>query len=143
MACPFFVPTQPWEGGWLHASRLPLGGGWLGHCGAPGQEQNPPEEHELRDGCNLGYAANCPRLPKERKCDAVRFSVVKDCGAKLVLSYVAEAGHLPVEHARLEYDVALRTWPLPHSEGRIQRLAECYVEAYLGRKIASSASTNP
>ena len=82
MACPFFMPTSKLEdGGWLHPSRLPLGGGWTGHCSAPGHEGAEPTNQELRELCNLGYAASCPRLPKERAYDAVRFSIARDCGA--------------------------------------------------------------
>lgn len=92
----------------------------------------------MRHACNLGYAAECVRLPKERKSDAVRFSIAKDFGNRLLVTYVAEAGHLPVEHARLEYEVDFNRWPSPHPEPRIQRLAECYVEAYLGRRIPPS-----
>jgi hypothetical protein len=139
LACPFFVPTKPWEGGgWLHISRLPLGGGWQGHCGAPGHEGAAPEDHEVRESCNLGYAAGCARLPKERKSDAVRFSIAKDFGDKLIVTYVAETAHLPVDHAQLEYQVELKLWLVPHPEPRIQKLAECYVEAYLGRRISPS-----
>ncbi len=57
MACPFFMPTSKLEdGGWLHPSRLPLGGGWIGHCSAPGYEGAEPTNQELRELCNLGYA---------------------------------------------------------------------------------------
>ena len=135
MACPFFIPTKKWDGGgWLHPSRLPLGGGWLGTCAVPGQEQVQPAEHEMREFCNLGYASKCSRLPKERRYDAVRFCVVKESGSHLSLSFVGEAAHLPVDHSQLEYDLSLRQWILPCPDSHIQRMAECFVEAYLLRK---------
>jgi hypothetical protein len=74
VACPFFMPVEKLEdGNWLHASRLPLGCGWTGHCTAPGHENAAPSPEELRDFCNLGYAENCGRLPRERAWDSVRF----------------------------------------------------------------------
>ncbi len=86
----------------------------------------------------MGYAAGCARLPKERKCDAVRFVIAKDFGSKLIVTYVAEAAHLPVDYVQMEYDVEFSRWLSPHPESRIQRLAECYVAAYLGRRIPPS-----
>jgi hypothetical protein len=96
VACPFFMPTDKLaDGGWLHPSRLPLGGGWIGHCSAPGHEGAEPTNQELREFCNLGYAAGCPRLPEERAYDAVRFSVAHDRGAQLMLWFVCESRHRP------------------------------------------------
>jgi hypothetical protein len=136
VACPFFVPTEKWDGGgWMHPGRLPLGGGWSGYCSAPGHEQVQPADGELRDFCNLGYAVKCGRLPKERQFDAVRFVVAQDRGEHLLLSFVGEAGHLPVAQGLLEYDASLMQWISTHPDPRIQRLAECYVQAYLARRV--------
>jgi hypothetical protein len=143
LACPFFVPTEKWDGGgWLHPSRLPLGGGWLGYCTAPGHEQSQPGEHEIREFCNLGYAAKCSRLPKERPYDAVRFSVVKDNGSYLLLSFVGEAAHLPIEHHQLEYDTSLQQWTSTYPDSGIQKMAECFVQAYLQRRPEPVSSAN-
>lgn len=140
MACPFFMPTSKLEdGGWLHPSRLPLGGGWTGHCCAPGHEGVEPTNQELRELCNLGYAAGCPRLPKERAFDAVRFSIARDRGAQLLLCFVCESAHLPASHGTLEYDLSLARWVLSHSELRIQKMAECYLQAYLLRRLQPAA----
>jgi acyl-CoA hydrolase len=88
VACPYFVPTEKWDGGgWLHPSRLPLGGGWQGHCSAPGHEQTQPEESEVREFCNLGYAKNCGRLPHDRQFDAVRFCVTSDHDQHLLIAF--------------------------------------------------------
>lgn len=144
MACPFFMPERKLEGGaWLHPSRLPLGGGWSGHCHAPGHEGDVPSDEQLRELCNLGYAANCPRLPRERASDAVRFSIARDRGSQLVLCFVCEAGHRPVEHGTLEYDASLGQWNSSHPNPRIQKMAECYLQSYMQRRIGSAAADFP
>jgi hypothetical protein len=75
LACPFFMPTQRADDtGWPHPARLPLGGGWMGLCRAPGHEPCEPSPRDLQELCNLGYATRCSRLPKERAADAVRFA---------------------------------------------------------------------
>jgi|SRR5208282_1849277 len=143
------MPTNKLEdGGWLHPSRLPLGGGWTGHCSAPGHEGAEPTNQELRELCNLGYAASCPRLPKERAYDAVRFSIAHDRGAQLELWFVCESGYRPASHGKLEYDLDLSQWVSSHSDLRIQKMAECYLQAYLLRRIqpalaGSSSSSTP
>jgi hypothetical protein len=136
VACPFFVPTRKLDdAGWLHPSRLPLGGGWQGYCSAPGHEGAEPAEHDLREACNLGYAAACAWLPPERSCDAVRFSVAHDRGPRLLLWFVCESGHRPAAHGIWEFDVPLARWITSHPDSRIQRMAECYLESYLLRRI--------
>jgi hypothetical protein len=135
LACPFFVPLQKLDGGWLHPARLPLGEGWAGTCSAPGHQDAQPTDHELREFCNLGYAAKCVRLPVERECDAVRFSVARDRGSSLLLWFVCETGHRPTTHGMLEYDVERGRWISSHSEPRIQKMLDCYVETYLQRKV--------
>jgi hypothetical protein len=141
LACPFFVPTEKWDGGgWLHPARLPLGGGWQGHCSAPGHEQAQLAETELREFCNLGYATKCAHLPKEREFDAVRFIISGEQGQRLLVSYVGEAGHLPVTQGQLEYDLLTMHWTSQHADPRIQRQVECYVQAYLQRRIPRSNS---
>ena len=143
MACPFFVPTHKLDdAGWLHPSRLPLGGGWQGHCSAPGHEGAEPSDQELHQYCNLGYATQCARLPRDRSCDAVRFSVAHDRGSQLLLWFVCESGHRPAGHGMLEFDVRLGRWITPHPDARIQRMAECYLESYMLRKTRS-ASADP
>jgi hypothetical protein len=141
MACPFFMPTTKSEAApFLHPSRLPLGGGWDGHCCAPGHENSDPNPDELKH-CNLGYAANCSRLPKDREADAIRFSVARDGGSTLSLWFVHERDHRPAGHGTLEYDVSLATWTSAHADARIQKMAECYMQSYLQRRNVS-ARTN-
>jgi hypothetical protein len=136
------------DGGWLHPSRLPLGGGWTGYCSAPSHEGTEPTTQELRNFCNLGYATGCPRLPVERIYDAVRFSIARDRGAQLLLWFVCESGHRPAGHGMLEYDLSLGQWACSHSDARIQKMAECYLQSYLLRRIqpalaGSSSSPTP
>ena len=145
MACPFFVPTEKFEGGaWLHPSRLPLGAGWRGCCSAPGHEGVIPTEAELTDGCNMGYA-RCARLPETRLCDAVRFSVARDRGSFIALWFVCEAAHHPVAHGILEYSLERSQWTSPHPDPGIQKLADCYLQSYFARRIppASGETSSP
>jgi len=144
LACPFFMPVRKLEdGNWIHPLRLPLGSGWDGYCSAPGHEGVRPTDEELRELCNLGYAASCSRLPRERACDAVRFSVARDRGSQLLLWFVCEAGHRPAGHGTLEYDVSFGQWTSRHSDPRIQKMAECYLESYLLRRIQPVAADLP
>ena len=144
MACPYFVPIEKCvEGGWLHPARLPLGAGWNGHCAAPGHEGAQPAAQDMREFCNLGYAAACPRLPQTRSADAVRFSVARDLPQRVWLHFVCEAGHLPVDHGTLEYDVSAAAWTGRHPDARIQKMAECYLQSYLERRSSPVTSQSP
>jgi hypothetical protein len=127
------------DGGWLHPSRLPLGAGWRGECCAPGQQGIEPSDHELREWCNLGYASGCSRLPQERAFDAVRFSVVCDGSDQVRVCFVLESAHRPAGHGWLAYDHSLARWTSVHPDLRIQRMAECYLESYLQRRVRASA----
>jgi hypothetical protein len=140
LACPFFIPLQKLDGGWLHPSRLPLGGGWDGQCSAPGHEGAQPTPDDLREFCNLGYASKCLRLPSQRDYDAVRFSVARDQGSRLFLWFVCEAGHHPAKFGTLEYDVDLNHWVSGHPDLRIQKMLDCYVQAYLQRRTQPAAT---
>ncbi len=125
MACPFFLPSEKFDdGGWLHPSRLPLGSGWRGLCTASSQPEMVPSDEQLKEFCNLGYAATCPHLPQERPWDAVRFSVTHDCEDRIFLDYVCVDG---------------AQWTRSHRDTRIQKMAECYLDSYL-RKTASRKS---
>lgn len=142
MACPFFMPMEKLENGsWPHASRLPLGGGWSGRCTAPGHEDVLPSQVELREYCNLGYAANCGRLPQERLWDSIRFGARTICGDgksvagwQVQVRYVCERDHRPVEHGTLTFDAVASHWELRHSDCRVQRMAECFLSSYLEKR---------
>ena len=159
MACPFFVPIERADDLALpHPARLPLGAAWRGSCAAPGHEQAIPDNEEF-EGCNLGYAKSCPRLPKKRNCDAVRFGVVKESGSLISLQVVFESQYRPAGDEFLEYDSKTggppirlprfagslsagpvagglgSDWSSAHSESSVQKQAECFLQTYLERRI--------
>ena len=141
MACPFFMPVERLENGsWPHAGRLPLGCGWRGHCTAPGHEGETPSQEELQEFCILGYAEGCGRLPHERPWDSIRFAarVVNaqnnGAGQRIQILYVCERKHLPAAHGLLEFDAAQAHCARPHSDSRVQKMAECFLAAYVEKR---------
>jgi hypothetical protein len=142
VACPFFMPIERLESGtWLHPDRLPLGCGWSGHCTAPGHEDESPSPEELQEFCNLGYAEGCGRLPRERAWDSVRFAVrtasgdgKNGIGTRFQIHYVCERAHRPSDRGMLAFDAAEARWVQPHSDRRVQRMAECFLESYLQKR---------
>jgi hypothetical protein len=133
LACPFFSPTERADDvAFPHPARLPLGSSWRGTCSAPGQEQASIGIKEL-ESCNLGYAKSCPRLPKDRVCDAVRFVVTNDSESDITLQFVMEAAYRPAGHGFLKFDRRSRNWTSPHPDLLIQKKAECFLQSYLGR----------
>jgi hypothetical protein len=140
LACPFFIPTERADDLALpHPARLPLGAAWRGTCAVTGHHDAVLNSQEL-ESCNLGYAKSCPRLPKERACDAVRFGVTKESAQSITLYFVFESDHLPAGNGVLEYDRVLKSWTVPHPEPRTQRLAESFLQSYLERR---SPTFNP
>ncbi len=119
---------------WPHRARLPLGDGYRGVCTAPGHEGAALGHDGLKDFCNIGYAKNCPRLPRERHADAVRFIVTQDRGEEVALYFTTERDHAPREHGPLTFDRVHQRWIAPHPDARVQRMAECYLQSYLSRK---------
>jgi len=98
-----------------------------------------PTDREL-ESCNLGYAKTCPRLPRERGCDAVRFSVANDSGGAISLHFVFELDHLPAGNGLLEYDRLRKNWTVPHPQPRTQKLAESFLQPYLERRIINPST---
>lgn len=136
MSCPFFMPTERADDiAFQHPARLPLGSSWRGSCLASTHEQGTLSSIEL-ESCNLGYAKSCPRLPKERACDAVRFAVVNESQEVISLQFVLEKAYLPTSHGVLAYDRRSQCWSSSHSDLSIQRKAECFLQSYLDRKPA-------
>jgi hypothetical protein len=99
--------------------------------------------------CNLGYASSCGWSPPQRAWDAVRFAVsapqgpamsaeprnaVTSPASVLLLRYVCERDHRPVEHGDLEFDLSQAAWLRRHEDARVQRMAECFLESYLKKK---------
>jgi hypothetical protein len=151
VACPFFMPEQRFESGWPFPQRLPLGAGWAGTCTAPGHEGARPSDEELKSGCNLGYANACSRLPAERHADAVRFALGEERDGILRVLFVCERDYLPAGHGELLYETVNALWLRPHDDPRVQRMAECYVQAQRARRgnlfpadeIATAAASSP
>lgn len=140
------MPVAKLENGrWPHPARLPLGCGWSGQCTAPGHENQLPAQEVLEAFCNLGYATGCKWAPAQRTWDSVRFSVSAPLSPNredaasgspsrlLQLIYVCERNHLPVEHGELQFDLSRAECLSPHTDARIQRMAECFLESYLSR----------
>ena len=105
MPCPFFVPrSKLGEGPWDPAPRLPLGEAWGGDCAAPGPASQAPEELEMRETCNTGYArGRCHRFPSNAEADAVRFSATRDGEGGLRVVFILEKDHAPLRHGLLIY----------------------------------------
>jgi hypothetical protein len=134
VACPYFLPQgKSNEIFWPFPQRLPLGAGFHGRCMA-GETATQPGDAELRDFCNLGYARRCDKLPANRQADAIRFSVASEKDGEVVLRYLRERDHAPVEHGELRYRPANGTWLAVHADPVLQRQAECYVSSYLERR---------
>jgi hypothetical protein len=134
------MPTEKLSNGsWPRPARLPLGGGWSGHCTAPQHENEIPPQHILEAFCNLGYATGCTWAPQERKWDAVRFAMSprqdsqaseqKNSSRLIRICYVCERDHRPMERGDLEFDAQQLEWTKPHSDPRLQKMAECFLES--------------
>lgn len=137
MPCPYFIPTERFvDAGWAHPKRLPLGAGFRGLCGAPGHDGAVPSDEELKQGCNLGYARSCSRLPKERVSDAVRFSVLRDRDGQVSICYIAELNYLPQEQGTLHYAVEQKSWSDSSAGANVKTLAQAFLESYLSRRGA-------
>jgi hypothetical protein len=146
LACPYFMPLEKLEGGnWQHPARLPLGGGWIGHCTAPGHKGEVPAQNILEAFCNLGYACDCAWAPRERASDAVRFAVLAPSIANahreneqtmrsIRICFVCERNHRPIKRGDLEFDLQRSVWVQSDADPRIQQMAECFLKSYLSRK---------
>jgi hypothetical protein len=134
VACPYFYPTEKSSTiAWAFPARLPLGAGFNGTCRAADGEITPTEG-ELRDFCNIGYACECLRMPRTRRADGVRFAVARDEESRIILHYVSEREHEPVEYGRLEYDCMSKSWLAPLRDVCLQRQADVYLAIYLERR---------
>ncbi len=140
MACPFFLPEQRLSADWPFPQRLPLGAGWSGVCTAASNAPAQPSQEELRTGCNLGYARTCARIPKERAADAVRFAISGECDGLVRILYAYERDYLPAGHGELVYDVASRRWQTAHSSACLLRMAECYIQVRIEKRVAHMES---
>jgi hypothetical protein len=92
---------------------------------------------QIREFCNLGYAAACPHLPERRDWDAVRFSVARASREQVTICFVCELGHAPIEHGELTFDLAGEIWLNANPDPRVLTLATCYLQAYRARQSAA------
>src|SRR3954454_6007710 len=133
MPCPYFIPTELFQdAAFPHPRRLPLGEAYRGCCGATDDGKIPSDE-QLKQ-CNLGYARDCSRLPKDRDADAVRFSILRERDGQVSICYVEELNYLPRESGNLHYELLGQRWLQLHPNKRIQTLAECFLQSYLARR---------
>lgn len=118
------------------AAMLPLGDVWAGMCEARPEESCRPEETAVRRLCNLGYArGQCSRFRlTDPGPDAVRFTVRRDEGRSLQLSYVCERDHHPFAHGSLEYSIDTGRFTESPKGALLARQAEAYIASYLRRK---------
>jgi hypothetical protein len=128
------MPEKEFISDWPFPQRLPLGAGWAGTCTAPGHKGVRPTDEELRSGCNVGYARACSRLPGGRHADAVRFALGEERDGVLRVLFACEREYLPAGHGELSYDAASGAWLQSHQDPRVQRMAECYVQAQRARR---------
>ena len=137
------------NGSWPHPARLPLGSGWTGHCTAAGHEHAVPRQEILEQFCNLGYASGCGWAPTASTWDAVRFAIVAPAKDKIVretragdtsarilrLKYVYEQANRPAGQGELLFDLAASAWLSRHNDARVQKMAECFLESYLSKRL--------
>ena len=137
MACPFFAPSQRLETtGWVRPPRYPLGDLFSGTCHA--SSSNLTEGHH-DDPCNFGYArGRCDRFPGGNAADAVRFSVTEDTPNRLLVAYVVEKDHAPVEFGTLEYVIADARLDGPPISDVLVQQARAFLESYLSRRTRSA-----
>lgn len=135
MPCPYFCPAERFDdAGFVHPARLPLGAAFRGRCHAPEHKGEIPSEEEMQQ-CNLGYARNCSRLPRQREADAIRFSILRDREGQISICYVSERNYLPGETGSLHYEIQTQNWLRMHENERVQAMAECFLQSYLSRRI--------
>jgi len=111
-------------------------------CTAPGHENVMPCDQELKDFCNLGYPRQCSRFPADAAADAVRFCVMRDRGDVIELCFVFERDHLPGQFGTLEYEPVSGTWRVSHPDERVQKMAACYLDSYLARRVAAAGASS-
>ena len=133
MACPFFAPSRRLENTvWLLPPRYPLGDLFSGTCHA--SPSNLTEGHQ-DEWCNFGYArGRCDCFPGGGAADAVRFSVTRDVGQRVSLTYVVEKDHSPLEFGALEYAVEDARLDGPHMSDVLIQQARAFLESYLSRR---------
>ena len=138
VACPFFAPSRRLENtGWVRPPRYPLGDLFSGACHATAPDL--AEGHQ-EDCCNFGYArGRCDRFPADA-ADAVRFSVTDETPSRVLLVYVVEKDHAPIEHGTLEYAISDGLLNGPPISDVLAQQARAFLESYLSRRAHSASA---
>src|SRR5207302_5814369 len=117
-------------------------------CKGAGHEDGVPSQEVRQNFCNLGYASSCRWAPTERRWDAVGVVGVspgkrlgeeekipsENAARVLRLTVVYEQNNRPAGQGELEFDLSSATWLCRHEDNRIQKMAECFLEAYLRKR---------
>src|SRR5258708_39709692 len=89
----------------------------------------------------MGDARNkCGRFPNASGPDAVRFTVVRDAGRMVVVSFAVEKNHLPYAQGLLEYSRAEQSFAVSHPNHLIEQQARAYLAGYLRIKPQSPST---
>ena len=149
MACPYFMPVAKLENGnWPHPARLPLGSGmerslhgsWPRRRNSGARCSGGILQSGIRQRLQLVAAGasrgmRCDSRSRRRPSLAEPGTRCRRGSARiLLLRYVCERNHRPVEHGDLEFDLSRATWLRRHDDARIQKMAECFLESYLKKK---------
>jgi len=117
-----------------------LGDPFGGACHARPADIVEPPEAQQRDLCNCGYArGRCDRFPDGSAPDAVRFSVTEDSPTRLLVVYVVEKDHTPVEFGTLEYRIPDSQLNGPAGSDVLKQQARAFLESYLNRRARSTS----
>jgi hypothetical protein len=71
----------------------------------------------------------------------VRFAVTRESGSLLALRFVCEKNYRPASDGTLEYDSLRQQWNSTHNDPQIQRMAQCFLQSYLSRKVPMEADS--
>ena len=124
----------------MRPPRFPLGDPFGGACHAQPAEIVEPSETRQHELCNYGYArGRCDRFPGGSAADAVRFSVTDETPTRVLLVYVVEKDHAPVEHGTLEYAISDGFLNGPSISDVLAQQARAFLESYLSRRARSAS----
>lgn len=135
MACPYFEPAVRFHAKMPGPFRLSLGDLYTGTCRANPEAGFQPDDRAIVDHCNLGYARlKCPRFPQNGGPDAIRFSITKDDGSLVTISFAIERDHHPFAHGAMEYGRESGGFQAATQPGTlVETQAAAYVRSYLRR----------
>ncbi|HEY3740716.1 MAG TPA: hypothetical protein VGL53_12775 [Bryobacteraceae bacterium] len=134
MACPFFIPADPWnesDDPWPGPRRVPLGEPYRGGCSRTPLPIDPRDQAGV---CNFGYArGRCSHFPpSESTPDAIRFSISgSDSLGHIDLIWITEIEHAPAAFGLTRWvDGSFE----PDVPAAYRILARAFLESYLKGK---------